>query len=82
MDASGQSPDIAARTKLTKGFLSHVERDGRAAVRPQLTGLPGAGNSVTFGAGVPHTWRNVSTTAGARLRWILAPVLPDPRSAG
>ena len=163
--------DVASRTRLTKGFLSRVERDEaspsvnsliricraiglstadlfqeptttivRAAERPALAGLPGssvvdtlitpvaerhvtvlesavaaggsggdalyampsecevcyvvegavevvleqerielaAGDAVTFGAGMPHTWRNLSNDAGARLLWILAPALPDP----
>jgi transcriptional regulator with XRE-family HTH domain len=38
------------------------------------------GDALTFGAAVPHTWR-ATTTAGARVLWILAPGLPDPRSA-
>ena len=38
-----------------------------------------AGDALTFGAGVPHTWRNGAADAGARLLWILAPGLPDPR---
>jgi transcriptional regulator with XRE-family HTH domain len=37
-----------------------------------------AGDALTFGAAVPHTWRNASSDAGARLLWILAPGLPDP----
>ena len=37
------------------------------------------GDALTFGAGVPHTWRNPSHDSGARLLWILAPGLPDPR---
>jgi transcriptional regulator with XRE-family HTH domain len=39
----------------------------------------GAGDALTFGAAVPHTWRNASDQAGARMLWILAPALPDPR---
>jgi len=39
----------------------------------------GPGDALTFGAAVPHTWRNASDTAGARILWILAPALPDPR---
>jgi transcriptional regulator with XRE-family HTH domain len=39
----------------------------------------GAGDALTFGAAVPHTWRNASADAGARILWILAPALPDPR---
>lgn len=38
-----------------------------------------AGDSVTFGAGVPHTWRNASRSQPARVLWILAPALPDPQ---
>jgi quercetin dioxygenase-like cupin family protein len=38
----------------------------------------GVGDALTFGASTPHTWRNVSRTAGARVLWILAPALPDP----
>lgn len=38
------------------------------------------GDALTFGAAVPHTWR-ATTAAGARVLWILAPGLPDPRSA-
>jgi transcriptional regulator with XRE-family HTH domain len=39
----------------------------------------GPGDALTFGAAVPHTWRNASDTEGARILWILAPALPDPR---
>jgi transcriptional regulator with XRE-family HTH domain len=39
----------------------------------------GAGDALTFGAAVPHTWRNASPAAVARVLWILAPALPDPR---
>ncbi len=39
----------------------------------------GAGDALTFGAAVPHTWRNADPQAGARILWILAPALPDPR---
>lgn len=35
-----------------------------------------AGDALTFGAAVPHTWRAVTD---ARVLWILAPALPDPR---
>jgi transcriptional regulator with XRE-family HTH domain len=35
-----------------------------------------AGDALTFGAAVPHTFRS---EAGARVLWILAPALPDPR---
>ena len=166
--------DVAARTELTKGFLSRVERDEaspsvqnllricraigldpaelfgrpattvvRAADRSAMTGLPGAngidrlitpkheryvtvlesivapagsagealyalhcetevcfvlegeieldlegeritigvGDAVTFGAGVPHTWRNASDSDGARVLWILAPARPDPQGS-
>jgi len=38
------------------------------------------GDALTFGAAVPHTWR-ATTAASARVLWILAPGLPDPRSA-
>jgi quercetin dioxygenase-like cupin family protein len=38
-----------------------------------------AGDALTFGASMPHTWRNVAPDAGARILWILAPGLPDPR---
>jgi transcriptional regulator with XRE-family HTH domain len=34
------------------------------------------GDALTFGAAVPHTFRS---PAGARVLWILAPALPDPR---
>jgi transcriptional regulator with XRE-family HTH domain/mannose-6-phosphate isomerase-like protein (cupin superfamily) len=37
------------------------------------------GDAVTFGATVPHTWRNTST-AEAHIVWVIAPALPDPRS--
>jgi transcriptional regulator with XRE-family HTH domain len=36
----------------------------------------GPGDALTFGAAVPHTWR---TAGAARILWILAPGLPDPR---
>ena len=36
------------------------------------------GDAVTFGAAVPHTWRNVSGTDIARVVWVIAPGLPDP----
>ena len=36
------------------------------------------GDAVTFGATVPHTWRNTSA-AEARVVWVIAPALPDPR---
>jgi len=41
----------------------------------------GAGDAVTFGAAVPHTWRNTDPEGGARVLWILAPALPDPQRA-
>jgi transcriptional regulator with XRE-family HTH domain len=37
----------------------------------------GPGDALTFGAAVPHTWRS---TGEARILWILAPGLPDPRN--
>ena len=37
-----------------------------------------AGDAVTFGAAVPHTWRNVSDAETARVVWVIAPGLPDP----
>jgi transcriptional regulator with XRE-family HTH domain len=37
------------------------------------------GDALTFGADVPHSWRAVSD--GARILWILAPALPDPRKS-
>ena len=37
----------------------------------------GPGDALTFGAAVPHTWR--SRRRPARILWILAPGLPDPR---
>jgi transcriptional regulator with XRE-family HTH domain len=36
-----------------------------------------AGDALTFGAGVPHSWKALSD--GARVLWILAPGLPDPQ---
>jgi transcriptional regulator with XRE-family HTH domain len=39
------------------------------------------GDALTFGAAVPHTWRAADPRAGARILWILAPGLPDPRSS-
>jgi transcriptional regulator with XRE-family HTH domain len=38
-----------------------------------------AGDALTFGASVPHTWRNADPATGARILWILAPALPDPQ---
>lgn len=37
------------------------------------------GDALTFGAAVPHSWRALG--GAARILWILAPALPDPRSA-
>jgi quercetin dioxygenase-like cupin family protein/DNA-binding phage protein len=37
------------------------------------------GDAVTFGATMPHTWRNASATSEARIVWVIAPALPDPR---
>ena len=37
----------------------------------------GPGDALTFGAAVPHTWRS---PGAARILWILAPGLPDPRN--
>jgi transcriptional regulator with XRE-family HTH domain len=39
------------------------------------------GDALTFGAAVPHTWRTADPDAGARVLWILAPGLPDPRKS-
>jgi len=36
----------------------------------------GPGDALTFGADVPHTWHSAGE---ARILWILAPGLPDPR---
>lgn len=43
-----------------------------------------AGDALTFGAAVPHTWRSARPgegegEGGARILWILAPALPDPQ---
>lgn len=38
------------------------------------------GDTLTFGAAVPHTWRNLDPGARARMLWILAPGLPDPQA--
>ena len=35
------------------------------------------GDALSFSASTPHTWRNASVTAGARMLVILAPALPD-----
>lgn len=40
----------------------------------------GPGDALTFGAAVPHRWRNCSDTESARIIWVLAPALPDPQS--
>lgn len=37
------------------------------------------GDALTFGAAVPHTWRNADPVRGARILWILAPAIPDPQ---
>jgi transcriptional regulator with XRE-family HTH domain len=39
------------------------------------------GDALTFGAAVPHIWRTADGAAGARILWVLAPALPDPRRA-
>ena len=49
------------------------EAEVRAMVRE---GGAEAGDALTFGASVPHTFRSAD---GARVLWILAPALPDPR---
>ena len=33
-------------------------------------------DALTFGAAVPHTWRNLSPDSDSRVLWILAPALP------
>jgi transcriptional regulator with XRE-family HTH domain len=38
-----------------------------------------AGDALTFGAAVPHSWKALSD--GARVLWILAPGLPDPQQS-
>lgn len=38
------------------------------------------GDAITFGAAVPHTWRNVAGEGTSRICWVIAPALPDPRS--
>lgn len=54
--------------------------EGRVEVRVEDEAFVlGAGDALTFGAAVPHTWRNADPQAGARILWILAPALPDPR---
>lgn len=40
------------------------------------------GDAATFGAAVPHTWRNLSAEGIARVVWVIAPALPDPLSQG
>jgi transcriptional regulator with XRE-family HTH domain len=40
-----------------------------------------AGDALTFGAAVPHTWCTADAQAGARILWILAPALPDPQKS-
>jgi len=37
-----------------------------------------AGDSLTFNAKIPHTWRSVSKTSPAKILWIVAPAMPDP----
>lgn len=39
-----------------------------------------AGDALTFGADVPHSWK-ATGGAGARILWILAPALPDPKGS-
>lgn len=39
------------------------------------------GDALTFGAPLPHTWRNTDDRRGARILWILAPAIPDPQGA-
>lgn len=38
-----------------------------------------AGDALTFGAAVPHSWKALND--GARVLWILAPGLPDPQQS-
>ena len=38
------------------------------------------GDAMTFGAAVPHTWRNLEPDRSSRICWVIAPALPDPRS--
>jgi quercetin dioxygenase-like cupin family protein len=38
------------------------------------------GDALTVGAAAPHTWRALGSR-GARVLWVLAPTLPDPRRA-
>jgi transcriptional regulator with XRE-family HTH domain len=35
------------------------------------------GDALTFGGGIPHTWR--AGEQGARMLWVLAPAIPDPQ---
>jgi transcriptional regulator with XRE-family HTH domain len=51
-----------------EGAIEVVLEDGRYALGP--------GDALTFGAAVPHTWQ---AAGAARILWILAPGLPDPR---
>jgi transcriptional regulator with XRE-family HTH domain len=52
-----------------------LEGDVEVDVEDETFAL-GPGDALTFGAAVPHTWR---AGHGARILWILAPALPDPR---
>lgn len=38
------------------------------------------GDALTFGADVPHSWK-ATGDAGARILWVLAPALPDPKGS-
>lgn len=53
-----------------QGTIEVQVKDERFAPQP--------GDALTFGAAVAHTWR--ATSDGARVLWILAPGLPDPRA--
>ena len=54
--------------------------EGAVEVRVEdETFVLGEGDALTFGAAVPHTWRNPDPAAGVRILWILAPALPDPQ---
>ena len=52
-----------------------LEGDIEVVVEDETFAL-GPGDALTFGAAVPHTWR---AAGAARILWILAPGLPDPR---
>jgi transcriptional regulator with XRE-family HTH domain len=41
-----------------------------------------SGDAATFGAAVPHRWRNLSADSAARIIWVIAPALPDPLRHG